>query len=359
MEAAHMAANKRELEITKHVSLFQLDPRALLALRETGSCDFHLPEVLFDMDFPGHFYRRIKSVRITIPCVVGPYTNVSATLSLTDSWTRRSTALSPDAGEPIKDTIAAPQIAIATSSANQDGGAFELNFNDPRYLPFEGAGAISSWHLELPTAIRPFDYATISDVVMHVSYTARDGGKDLKDNVNAELINALNDLKALVEEGEENATMSRLFSLRQEFPDAWNELVNASGGPVRRCTLQLSKRHFPSFLDYEWRTSDDETIHTRPGPQPITLDVKGFSAHLSPTGPLPEDAADIRLNETQAIGLAFGIPEFDLINAPGTLSSTSIDNTAEITCELTLDGVLRLEDWNDVYLLVDYEVTTG
>jgi hypothetical protein len=26
---------------------------------------------------------------------------------------------------------------------------FELNFRDERYLPFEGAGAISTWQLEL------------------------------------------------------------------------------------------------------------------------------------------------------------------------------------------------------------------
>ena len=154
MEAAHMAANTRELEITKHVSLFQLDPAALLELRATGSCEFHLPEVLFAMDFAGHYYRRIKAVRITIPCIVGPYANVSATLSLIGSWTRRSTDLS-DAEQPVQDLVAAPQTAIATSSANRDGGAFELNFNDPRYLPFEGAGAISSWQLELPSAHPP------------------------------------------------------------------------------------------------------------------------------------------------------------------------------------------------------------
>jgi hypothetical protein len=29
-----------------------------------------------------------------------------------------------------------------------DAGMFELNFRDERYLPFEGAGAISEWRLE-------------------------------------------------------------------------------------------------------------------------------------------------------------------------------------------------------------------
>ena len=38
MEAAYHDNNKRELELTRHVSLRQLDPRALLALKTTGVC---------------------------------------------------------------------------------------------------------------------------------------------------------------------------------------------------------------------------------------------------------------------------------------------------------------------------------
>jgi hypothetical protein len=63
--------------------------------------------------------------------------------------------------------------SIATSSANNDGGAFELNFRDERYLPFAGAGAISRWTLELPKAFRAFDYGSITDVIVHLSYTAK------------------------------------------------------------------------------------------------------------------------------------------------------------------------------------------
>jgi hypothetical protein len=349
MEAAHMAANKRELEITKHVSLFQLDPGALLVLRETGSCTFHIPEVLFDMDFAGHYYRRIKAVRVTIPCVVGPYANVSATLSLTSSWTRRSTDLAA-AGQPAEDRVAEPQIAIATSSAREDGGAFELTFNDPRYLPFEGAGAISTWELDLPSAIRPFNYATIADVVMHVSYTARDGDAALKTSVNTGLVSALNDLKAPMTE--DTKMMSRLFSLRQEFPNAWHQLMHTSAEPTRTCTVQLSKQHFPAFLDYAWQLGDAATVD----PKPITLDVQSFLAHLSPSGPVPLDAADIVLNQQVSADTGLGIPTFDLTNVPGALLSKSIENTEGIECTLTMDGTLRLEDWNDLYLLMHYAV---
>ena len=48
-----------------------------------------------------------------------------------------------------------PINAIAVGSVEDENGVFELNFHDERYLPFEGAGAISKWRLELPKDICP------------------------------------------------------------------------------------------------------------------------------------------------------------------------------------------------------------
>ena len=58
--------------------------------------------------------------------------------------------------------------------------AIASNIADQRYLPFENAGAISSWHLEMPTATNEIDLSTVSDVVLHLYYTALDGGADLE-----------------------------------------------------------------------------------------------------------------------------------------------------------------------------------
>jgi hypothetical protein len=74
MEMAYLDNNKREYEITRNISLVLHDPLALITLKETGLCEISLPEFLFDADYPGHYMRRIKSVSLTIPCVVGPYT---------------------------------------------------------------------------------------------------------------------------------------------------------------------------------------------------------------------------------------------------------------------------------------------
>jgi hypothetical protein len=74
--------------------------------------------------------------------------------------------------------------SIATSTRQNDAGTFEFNFRDERYLPFEGAGVISDWQIEFSTEkeLRQFDYSTISDVILHLKFTARESGGLFKEN---------------------------------------------------------------------------------------------------------------------------------------------------------------------------------
>ncbi len=65
-------------------------------------------------------------------------------------------------------TVSVPIRAIAVDSGQDGSGVFELNSRDERYLPLEGAGAVSNWRSELPQEFRQFDYDTISDVVMYL-----------------------------------------------------------------------------------------------------------------------------------------------------------------------------------------------
>lgn len=48
-EMAHIAKQAHDFEITKHISLRQIDGNALLQLRTTDEADFSLPETLFDL----------------------------------------------------------------------------------------------------------------------------------------------------------------------------------------------------------------------------------------------------------------------------------------------------------------------
>lgn len=184
MGRGRLDANEREYEITKHVSLALVDPEALLRLKATGDCFVDLPEALFDLDYPGHYMRRLKSVGITIPAVTGPHTAVDCTLTLLRNSIRDSSdpgaqyERSGSGDERFHEDFTAIQ-SIVTSSAHNDSGLFGSKLRD-EHLPFEGAGAISRWRIELPLELKAFDLDSISDVVLQLRYTARDGGAALR-----------------------------------------------------------------------------------------------------------------------------------------------------------------------------------
>ncbi len=289
LETAYLEKNRREFEITKHVSLALLDPFALLKLRETGQCFFRLPEEIFDLDYPGQYFRRIKSVSLTLPCVASSYTTISCTLRLLKNSLRINTANgeqgyprnADDRGLPAADPrfieTNVPVQAIAASNAQNDSGMFELSFRDDRYLPFEGAGAISEWSLELFSdlsssdfgkPLRQFDYNTLSDAILQVKYTAREDAGPFKKGAVAHLRNYFE---------QDGATHSlRLFSLRQEFPTQWSRFLN----PVSPATdnvfeLAMEPRLFP-LLD-QGQTLKITTIWllarcTHPGSYTVVLE---------------------------------------------------------------------------------------
>ena len=240
MEVAHLERNRRELEITKHISLLQLDPLALIQLRATGSCEITIPERLFDLDFPGHFFRRVKAVSLSIPCVVGPYTSINATLTLLSSQLRDTSQVkggSYDSPENYRSSYL-PIQSIATSGAQNDSGLFELNFRDERYLPFEGAGAISTWQLSLPSEFRQFDYDTISDVILHLRYTARDGGDALKTD-------SLDQLRRNPAP-EAAPPFFLVLEPRQDFPNEWLRFLTPSpAGSRHTLSVSLTSDLFP------------------------------------------------------------------------------------------------------------------
>lgn len=226
MEISYLDNNKREYEIVKHVSLASLDPLALTQLRATGSCDFEIPEALFDMDHAGQYFRRTKTISISMPCTAGPHTSVSATLSLVSNKYRKNT--NPGSGyaeDPGNDdrfiyNVGAIQ-SIATSSAQKDSGMFELQFKDDRYLPFEGTGAISTWRLKLPKKeLAQFNYDTIADVVIHHSYTAREGGSSLRGLAETTLLERLAEIKQQLEQ----TGLHTAINLKHEMPNEWHLL---------------------------------------------------------------------------------------------------------------------------------------
>jgi hypothetical protein len=267
LEKAYMESNPREIEVTQSFSLLQINPQALQDLQQTGTSRFKLDEIWFDLQYPGHYRRLLKSVRLTIPCVVGPYTNVGAKLQLENSWVRRKA--NQGQLEPVPLTMTS---TIATSHAQNDAGVFELNFRDERYLPFEGAGAVSEWSLELPSKIRMFDYGSISDVVINLSYLVRYDGTLADEN---HILDALKDYSQQLQNG-----LFRLVSLRHEFPDAFAQLLNPPAGQPQQTTFTLESRHFPAWLDGMALQSAQVVVWPRPA-KGQTIDVSALSLKIA------------------------------------------------------------------------------
>jgi hypothetical protein len=279
MEGAYTDLNCREYELTKHLSLRLDFPLAFLHLQERGWAEIEVPEWLFDLDYPGQYLRRIKNLTLTIPCVAGPYTGVHCRLTLLESQTRVHPWLAGplarccgehrdadrgcgcggqcgecrpeclrcgcDRDEPASGYLARPgdpriageytaAEAIATSSGQNDSGMFELNFRDERYLPFEFAGAVSRWRIELPRENNFFDLDTVTDVVLHLNYTAREGGEALR--------------RAASEQSQRHLPGAgvRLFDVRHDLPDAWSMLSHPAPGACQATLpLRLGRGHFP------------------------------------------------------------------------------------------------------------------
>ncbi|EDZ46529.1 Putative peptidoglycan binding domain protein [Rhodobacterales bacterium Y4I] len=241
MEASYLSRARRRQEIMLSCPLSQIDPAALLALQSTGQAAFRIPESWFDLTYPGQFRRRIRSVRVTIPCVVGPYTPVAAKLTLTGSRMRMAPSLEPEASR----FLARPRNqSITTSTAKSDAGLLTFAYEGPETLPFEGAGAADSdWRIELPSELRVFDYSTITDVILTVAYDAEEDGV-FRGTVEASL-------RARLIAAAQDTPLSRIFSLRREFPDLLHQLTSGSEGAPATGRLRIGREHFPYWMREE------------------------------------------------------------------------------------------------------------
>ncbi len=282
MEKAYQETNSRGLEITKNISLLELDPMALLELKTKGVCQFRLSEALFDYDFPGHYNRQIKTLSLAFD--IGEGQNVNATLTQLSSKQVMDTDIkavkhlidpSNEATANVRVNWRANQ-QVALSHVDQyteNNGMFELNFGDERYLPFEGTGAVSNWRLELNGMKGSYNPADLLDVTIKLRYTASQGGSRFA-----------NEVKGVLKPY--NATS--FLDLAYNFPDEWDALI---AGDVDEVEIPLTRNMFPNmssskiiglFMRYEYEgdkggaiftINDDLQVPNNTYLQPNTLNV--------------------------------------------------------------------------------------
>ncbi|MCX5578925.1 neuraminidase-like domain-containing protein [Kaistia terrae] len=341
MEQAYLIQNEREHELGKSISLRVYAPEQLNALRLTGLCEVDLPEWIFDLEQPGQYRRRIKSVAISVLCSTGPYQSVNATLTLLSDAVRISPEMQPHyqedvslGGDPRFVRRYAAHQSIVTTSAENDTGLFETDLRDERYLPFEGAGVISRWRIELDPATNQFDTDTLTDVVLHVRYTSTDGGAELRRHAHAAASAAVPGVQR---------PAVKFIDVRHDLPAQWSGLVDA---PRQAMSLRLDRDMF-----FWARRSPDVAVE---GVEVFLKPVFGSALPTSLLLALGEQEADLAL-----IDLGYG-PVYhgrtrlvDKLHLPDATGET-------LTLNLSAPGPDQRVPQPDVLLiLLDYTLAAG
>ena len=227
MESFYHHQNARPVVKTINVSLAQLNPIALAELRATGTCEFELDEAFWNRHAPELYFRRFANVAVSVPAVVGPFGGVHGRLSLlrasyradpslpgTDGTSTtdelRDAYLRQQDGEDSRfvDQFARPGDFIVLSTGVRDTGLGADEAKEDRYRPLENLGVHSLLRLQILQRDNAFDLATMSDVILHVEYTARDGGARLATAARAALASL-------------SAPEGFLISLRHQYPSEW------------------------------------------------------------------------------------------------------------------------------------------
>ena len=262
MEKAYLETDSRRLEITKNISLIELDPMALLELKTKGVCQFRLSEALFDYDFPGHYNRQIKTISLAFD--VGEGQHVNATLTQLSSKLVMATDIKAvkhliDPANEATTNVrvnwrANQQVALShTDQYTENSGMFELNFGDERYLPFEGTGAVSNWRLELNGTKGAYNPADLLDVTIKLRYTAKQGGSRFANEVKGVL---------------KPYHATSFFDLAYNFPDQWVALTEGDSDEV---DIAFTQAMFPNmssskiiglFVRYEYTDGESGATFT-------------------------------------------------------------------------------------------------
>ncbi|MCA1727214.1 MAG: hypothetical protein LC722_06085 [Actinobacteria bacterium] len=224
--------DRRKLQLTQTLPLSRFAAAELQQFRQTGVLTVATPQSLFDADFPGHYLRLVKRIKLSVLALMPPVRGLRATLSA--SGTSRSVVVR-DTFDPV--TLRRDPESIAFTAAINANGLFELEPDDGKLLPFEGMGVDAVWQLEMPKAANPFDFRTIADVLLTIEYTALDS-REYRQSV----------IRTLADQ----VSADRSFSVRDEFPDVWYALHNPDTVDVpadrMRLTLPLTADDFTRNL---------------------------------------------------------------------------------------------------------------
>lgn len=191
--------------IAQTISLAQRYPYLFeTQLRRTGSMKFQTDLDDFDMRYPGTYAGRIEAVEIEVDGIV-PARGLSGTLANAGISHYR---VPSGAGGTVKHRVQASE-TLVISDFDPRLDALLDHPDARRRRVFEGAGVASTWTLEFPKNANELQFASLIDVRLTFTYTAR-FDPDLKATV----------LQELASRPGANAR-TRPFPIRWVFADAF------------------------------------------------------------------------------------------------------------------------------------------
>jgi hypothetical protein len=222
--------DRRKLQLTKTLSLALSAPAELQRFRDSGVLLFAIAVESFDRDFPGHYLRLSRRVRVSVIALIPPTQGIRATLSSTGV---SRVVVGGDVFQT--EVLRRDPETIALSAPQNATGLYELDAQTDMLLPFEGLGVDANWEFRMPRAANPFDYATIADVLVTIDYSALDS-TDYRPQVLQTLARPL--------------SADRPFSFRNQLADAWYDFHNPDQSAAPMSVLfSVTPDDFPPNLD--------------------------------------------------------------------------------------------------------------
>ena len=237
LQNTRLSFAQRKLQLSKTISLAQTLPVEFAIFRNglsmasgerlpAGRLVFGTQMAWFDRDFPGHYMRLIKAIKMTVVALIPPNDGIRATLR--NSGISQVVAGPPYVASFQERTISRPAESVALSGPFQASGVLQLDYNDDTLLPFEGTGVATNWVFELPRAANRFDFRTIADVLLTIEYTALESAAYRQQ---------------VLETQDRVIVLERAFSFRQTFADAWYDLNNPrSKEPDRQMVVSFATK---------------------------------------------------------------------------------------------------------------------
>ncbi|MBS1915552.1 MAG: hypothetical protein JST87_04695 [Bacteroidetes bacterium] len=169
MQKSFIQFNKRGMEVEKMFSvkakIENADKNAWTGFKQNGgTLTFNITKDDLKIDsLPDNGNSLvIKLIRVSIPAVVGPYQTFGAVLTQTKQSRKESET----------NNFGQENQKVVISGGIDDSGLLVVDFNDERYLPFEGTGAISTWEFTLKA---PAITCNISDIIFTMRYVVMQG----------------------------------------------------------------------------------------------------------------------------------------------------------------------------------------